>query len=90
VDIKNIEEVNKNFLIENLTAQSFLDEKKLIIINLETTKKESSESITTFLLETIEKIPENNIVLLHLLNPDKRSKLYKGLKEKCKTKEFNT
>ena len=43
VEIKNLEEVDNNFLVENLTSRSFLDEKKLIIINVEQGKKSEKE-----------------------------------------------
>ena len=33
--IKDITETDNNFLLENLTAMSFLQEKKLIILDLE-------------------------------------------------------
>jgi DNA polymerase III delta subunit len=35
IHIKNISEVDNNFILENLTAMSFFQEKKLIILDLE-------------------------------------------------------
>lgn len=90
VEIKNLEEVDNNFLVENLTSRSFLSDKKLIIINLEQEKKnEKEEQKREFILSLLDKISEENIVLFYLTNPDKRSKLYKGFKQACETKEFS-
>jgi DNA polymerase III delta subunit len=90
IEIKSINETKLNLLIDSITTMSFLNEKKLVIINLELEKKEEkNDKIIDSILNTIEKIPENNIVLFYLINPDKRSKLYKQLKQKCETKEFN-
>jgi DNA polymerase III delta subunit len=64
--------------VENLTSRSFLDEKKLIIINVEQGKKsEKEEQKRDFILSILDKISEENIVLFYLIHPDKRSKLYK-------------
>ena len=90
VEIKNLEEVDNNFLVENLTSRSFLDEKKLIIINVEQGKKsEKEEQKRDFILSILDKISEENIVLFYLIHPDKRSKLYKWFKAACETKEFS-
>jgi DNA polymerase III delta subunit len=63
-----------------------LGEKKLIILNL---PSENNDDTTEFLTKTIEKIPENNIVLFYTIHPDKRTKLYKKLVEKCLSKDFS-
>jgi len=51
-----------------------LSEKKLVIIDLEKKNKPEKEEA---LLEILNNIPEDNIVLINVINPDKRSKLYK-------------
>jgi len=87
IHIKNVETVDNNFLTENISSTSFLSEKKLIIIDIEkelTTEKES------FLINILDKIPDDNIVLFNSVNPDKRTKFYKELKKKSELKEFNT
>ena len=90
VEIKGLEEVDNNFLVENLTSRSFLSEKKLIIINLEQGKKsEKEEQKREFIISILDKVSEENIVLFYLTNPDKRSKTYKWFKEKCETKEYS-
>ena len=90
VEIKGLEEVDNNFLVENLTSRSFLSEKKLIIINLEQGKKsEKEEQKREFIISILDKVSEENIVLFYLTNPDKRSKTYKLFKEKCETKEYS-
>lgn len=90
VEIKDLEEVDNNFLVENLTSRSFLDEKKLLIINLKQEKKsEKEEKKREFILSLLEKISDNNIVLFYMSNPDKRSKIYKWFKQNCETKDFS-
>lgn len=87
VHIKNIEELDNNFLIENITSGSFMNEKKLVIINLD---KWTSSEKEEFLLKILDNIPENNIVLFNSINPDKRNKLYKYLSKNATTKELNS
>jgi DNA polymerase III delta subunit len=87
VHIKDIEILDNNFLIENITSESFLSEKKLIIIDL---LEKLSEEKEIFILKILNKIPENNIVLFNSINPDKRTKFYKTLKKQADFKEFNT
>jgi len=87
IDIKNIDEIDNNYLVELLTATSFLSEKKLVIIKINWTKNE--EDKLNYIISIFENIPENNIVLIHELKPDKRSKIYKFLKSKTTHSEFN-
>lgn len=87
IHIKDIELVDNNFLIENITSASFLSEKKLVIIDLD---KDISESKENFFLKIIEKIPENNIILFNSIDIDKRSKFIKQLIKLSEYKEFNT
>ena len=87
VHIKNLEQTDNNFLAENISSGSFLSEKKLVIIDLEKKNKPEKEEA---LLEILNNIPEDNIVLINVINPDKRSKLYKWLVKKSEVKEFNT
>lgn len=85
VDIKNITDVDNNFIAENISAGSFLSEKKLIIISLDGKIDESKEN---FLLKIIDSVSSDNIVLFHKLNPDKRTKFIKNLISKSTHKEF--
>lgn len=91
--LKDVSEVDNNFLIENLTSASFFADKKLIIIDsIPTNASEKSADIKAkqeFIESLLEKIPEDNIVLFNSINPDKRSKFYKKLKEIADVKEFN-
>ena len=88
--IKNLNEFDKNFLAECLISSSFLFAKKFIIINIwNTTKEFISEEKQDYFLSIFEKIPNDNIVLFVSINPDKRWKFYKFLKEKAENKEFN-
>lgn len=86
VHIKNISENNVNFLAENILSQSFLAEKKLIIIEIE---KDIKEEYINFLSTNINKIPDENIVVFSYANPDKRQKFYKLLQKETEVKEFN-
>jgi len=93
--IKNIEEVDNNFIVENLTSQSFLAWKKLIIIDdIPSSTGNKSKDIQTkqaTILWLLDKIPDDNIVLFSASSPDKRSKFYKALvKYADKVEEFNT
>lgn len=104
IHIKDIELVDNNFLVENITSASFLSEKKLVIIDLENKKSskkenssesenfsesENSSEKEKFFLKILDKIPENNIILFNIINPDKRSKFYKELIKISEVKEFN-
>jgi len=86
IHIKDINSVDNNFLVENITSTSFLSEKKLIIIDL---NKEINTEKEDFLLKILDKIPENNILLINIVNPDKRTKLYKTITKLSEVKEFN-
>ncbi|MFK7780645.1 MAG: hypothetical protein QM490_05955 [Candidatus Gracilibacteria bacterium] len=87
IHIKNIDILDNNFLIENITSTSFLSEKKLVIIDID---KELSSEKEEFILKILDKIPDDNIVLFNSINPDKRTKIYKKLKKEAEFKEFNT
>ena len=50
-------------------------------------KKE--EEIINFLLTLFERIPEENIVVFYAYSPDKRTKGYKEIVQKCEHKEFD-
>jgi len=95
VHIKDIEEVDGNFLSENLLAQSFFTGKKLIIIDwVPASANNKSKTISEkqeYLMTIFDKIPDDNIVLFSASSPDKRSKFYKSLiKIADKVEEFNT
>ena len=87
IHIKNIETVDNNFLVENITSTSFLSEKKLVIIDL---NKDLSSEKEEFFIKILDRIPDENIILFSSINPDKRTKFYKELKKKAELKEFNT
>ncbi len=95
VHFKNLIEVDNNLLLENILAEWFMWEKKLIIIDdfplNSTARKNSKLSIKQDFLESIiEQIPNNNIVIFSSSNPDKRAKFYKTLKNQAtKIEEFN-
>lgn len=89
--IKDIIEVDNNFISENVCAMSFLGEKKLIIINLEIWWKDTKNiDKLEFIVSLLDKIPEWNILLLSSVNPDKRSKHYKTINKLAELKEFNS
>jgi len=87
IHIKNIETVDNNFLIENITSTSFLSEKKLVILDLD---EKISDDKQEFFIKILDKIPDDNIILFNTINPDKRTKFYKELKKKAELKEYNT
>lgn len=84
--IKELASTDINFLSENLFWASFLNETKLIIIDLNTDLK---ENFTNFFLNSYSRIPENNMVLLNYPSPDKRLKFYKEIVKVSEIKEFN-
>ena len=96
IHIKDIESVDNNFLNTNITASSFLAEKKLIIIDLYKEKKKTDKDEKQwsekedFLLNILSNIAWENIVLINIINPDKRSKFFKQLSKIAELKEFNT
>ncbi len=86
--ITNIDELDKNFLSENLLASGFFSEKKLIIIeNIE--KVEKDEQKKEFLIWTFSKIPESNIIVFSSLNLSEKSLLYKKFQEFWEVKRFD-
>lgn len=89
--IKNLLDHDKNFLIENLTATSFFSEKKFILIDIDLdTKDTKNTDLLEFIINNAKNIPNDNIVVLHSLKPDKRSKIYKEINKISELKEFNT
>ena len=100
IHIKNFDTVENNFLTLNITSASFLSEKKLIIIDLESKTKIKNKEITDedskesekeeLLLNLLWKIPEDNIILINIVSPDKRTKFYKTIVKIAEVKEFNT
>ena len=95
VHIKSIEDVDGNFLSENLLAQSFFAGKKLVIIDgIPASSTNKSKDIATkqeILIKLLDKVPADNIVLFSASSPDKRSKFYKHLvKIADKVEEFTT
>lgn len=86
VYLKDLENINKNILAENLLWTSFLAENKLIIVDF---NNDTKEDIETFFISNLENIPKTNIVIFNFPNPDKRKKIYKELKKYSELKEFN-
>lgn len=98
--IKNFDTVDNNFLTLNITSTSFLSEKKLVIIDIDAPSKktetetwdnedESSNSKLDYLASLFVKIPDDNILLISAINPDKRTKFYKAITKIAKIEEFN-
>ncbi|PIE85680.1 hypothetical protein CSA08_00855, partial [Candidatus Gracilibacteria bacterium] len=94
IHIKNVLDFDNNSILENLISESFLSEKKLIIIDdipLSTVEKgKEKKDKEEFIFKLLGKIPENNIVLFSSISPDKRSKFYKEIKKVGKIQEFNS
>jgi len=95
VHFKNLLEVDNNQISENLLAEGFMWEKKLIIIDNYPLSTENKNSKTTekqnFLEKIVDNIPDNNIVIFSSSNLDKRSKFYKKIKKiATKIEDFNT
>ena len=95
VHFKDVKNVDNNILSQEILAEGFIWEKKLIIIDdfpLKTTDKNTElNEKQDFIDILLEKIPESNIVIFSSANPDKRSKFFKNLKKKAtKVEEFNT
>ncbi len=85
--IKWLDDTNLESYHQNLYSVSFMNETKLIILDL---NWDEQESISEFIIKNLDKIPENNILLVNFPNPDKRSKLFKELEKVSQKKEFNT
>ena len=91
VNINNLWEVDNNFLVENITALSFFQEKKLILVECDLTSKDTkiSEKID-FIVKISKNLPEENILLFYSVSPDKRSKQYKSINSISQLKEFSS
>jgi len=92
---KDLVEIDNNQISENLLAEGFMWEKKLIIIDnypINSENKNSKSLEKQDFLETfVDKIPENNIVIFSSANIDKRAKFYKKIKKiATKIEEFYT
>lgn len=76
-----------------LSGMSFLTEKKLIIIDdiplSSTIKNTKLLALCDVILQCLENIPEDTIVLFSSHNPDKRSKLFKYIKNNGDLQEFH-
>ncbi len=95
--IKNFDTIDENFLVSNITTSSFFSEKKLVIIDIESKNDKSDEADNQkenekeeLLLKLLEKIPEENIILINIVNPDKRKKFFKTLSHLAEVKEYNS
>ncbi|QFR39224.1 hypothetical protein A9Q91_03235 [Candidatus Gracilibacteria bacterium 28_42_T64] len=89
--IKSLLDCDNNFLNSTLTSGGFLAAKKLIVIDLDFATKDSKiQDKHEFILTLTENVPEENILVFISLNPDKRSKIYKGINKISEIKEFNT
>ncbi len=86
INIDDIDNYDNNYLAESLFTASFLSEKKLVSIEIDTTINEDKAN---FLINNLDKIVESTILLISFINPDKRSKLYKILSKEFEKKEFN-
>lgn len=94
IHIKDISEFDNNFIFEQITSESFLSKKKLVIIDdipLKTKDKwKDKKDKEEYIMSLLSKIPENNIILFSSISPDKRWKLYKEIKKIWEIKEFNS
>lgn len=86
IHLKNINELDKNLLFENILSSWFLCEKKLIIIDIDDDIKDDYENI---IIENLNKIPDENIVIFSYWNPDKRKKIFKELSKISEIKLFD-
>ncbi|MDR3150958.1 MAG: hypothetical protein LBU14_05235 [Candidatus Peribacteria bacterium] len=84
--IKDLLSIDTNFLAGILFASGFLNEKKLIIIDIES---DLDEKLSEFFINSLNKIPENNIIVFAYLNPDKRLKFYKELEKQAEKREYS-
>ncbi len=91
VNITNLWDVDNNFLVENITALSFFQEKKLILVECDLASKDTkiSEKID-FIVKISKNLPEENILLFYSVSPDKRSKQFKAINSISDTKEFSS
>ncbi len=100
IHIKNFDLIDNNFLTFNITSVAFLAERKLVIIDIEDSIKPTKskkikksdvlkEERGELLINILSKVPESNIILINMVNPDKRSKFYKSLSKIAELKEFN-
>lgn len=85
--IKWLDENNLESYHQNLLSVSFMNEKKLIILDI---NWDESDEIKEFITKNLDKIPDNNILLINYPKPDKRSKLFKDLEKISQKKDFNT
>jgi len=91
VNINNLWEVDNNFLVENITAMSFFQDKKLIAVECDLwTKDVKINEKIDYIVQITKNLPEENILLFYSISPDKRSKQYKAINTIAQLKEFST
>jgi len=90
IHIKNTWDFQISQISWDLITPWFMGEKKLIIIDdIPSNSKNKNNILEEEIIKFLDKIPENNIVIFNSINPDKRTKFFKILKEKSdKIEEF--
>lgn len=84
--LKELKNLEKNLIKDAILSNSFLSEKKLIILDLE---NDFDENLENYILDILKNKDEKNIVILNYFSPDKRKKFYKNLVKISEIKEFN-
>jgi len=84
---KLLEKSNLESYYQNLFSSSFMNETKLIILDI---NWDEDEEIWNFIINNLDHIPESNILLINYPNPDKRSKIFKEIEKVSQKKELNT
>lgn len=90
--IKNLWDVQVDFIAESFLSNSLFQSKKLIIIEIDATERKSTDSEykQDFILKQLPKVSDDTIILISLCSPDKRSRFYKTLiKEAHSVKTFD-
>lgn len=93
IHIKDLSNIDKNSLLSSLTWISFLSEKKLVIIDnfpfSWEVKDEELMNKAEFLVSNLDKVSSDTFVLFNCVNPDKRTKIFKTIKNIAEISEFN-
>ncbi|USN58821.1 MAG: hypothetical protein H6767_01710 [Candidatus Peribacteria bacterium] len=91
--IKDLSEVDSNFLQENLTAPSFFGAKKLVIVDgvpFQSGEKDKQMlEKQDLILRLLSRVPDDNFVVFSSVSPDKRSTAYKEMLKIAEVKEYS-
>lgn len=85
VDIFNMEESRLGELIDSITSVPLIAKSRLVIVQ----NLNSNQTASSKIEEIVNIVPKSTILIIEDINPDKKSRYFKVLLEKTKSKQFD-